>query len=391
MRRISPSEARLVRKAFDLWDYVERVLPVVREVKAKGEEAVRKYNEAFDSYEGPLWMKREEIESYAKDSLVSLFERALEQISAFHKEVAPKSSSFVRKGVRALSLWSPVERLGAYVPGGLYPYPSTVLMTAGAAKALGVKEVVVATPPRFATSEAVASALAASGADEVLLAGGAQGVAGLAYVAKVHKLVGPGGPYVQAAKLLASADVPIDMIAGPTELVVIADQSADPVEIAYDMLAQAEHGPTSFALLITTSEELAEEVERLVSGEEVEGELYATVVKDLKEATELASEIAPEHVSLYADLAEPPAAGAASFRAPSPFLDYAAGPNHVLPTSGWAKGRGPLGPADFMRWTALVEAFPEAEELIKTALEIAKIEGMKYHARALEHKLSKTF
>lgn len=391
LRRLSPEEAKRVREELDLWSYLEKVLPVVKDVKKRGLEAVKEYNKRFDNYDGCVYLSQEDFSSYSKESLVSLFEEVMEQIAAFHKAVAPRSASFVSEGVRALALWRPVKRLGAYVPGGLYPYPSTVLMTAGVAKALGVEEVVVATPPKFATSEVMASALVASGVDSLLVAGGAHGVAGLAYVAKVHKLVGPGGPYVQAAKLLVSTDVPIDMVAGPTELVVIADSTADPEEVAYDMLAQAEHGPTSFALLISVDEGLVEEVARIVENEEVEGKLYATVVEGLEEAKALASEIAPEHVSLYADLSEPPVSGATSFKSPSPFLDYAAGPNHVLPTSGWARGRGPLGPTDFMRWTALVEAFPEAEKLMKLALELAKLEGMKYHAKALEVKLSKMF
>ncbi len=387
MIRVSPEEAKRLKREVELWDYVEKVLPVVRDVKARGIEAIKYYNSKFDNYEGCVFLTAEDFSSYSKESLISLFEEALEQIASFHKAVAPKDVSFVKGGVRALALWRPVERLGAYVPGGLYPYPSTALMTAGVAKELGVKEVVVATPPKFATSEVMASAFVASKVDSLLLAGGAHGVAGLAYVTKAHKVVGPGGPYVQAAKLLVSAEVPIDMVAGPTELVVIADSTADPEEVAYDMLAQAEHGPTSFALLVSDSEELIDDVERIVEGEEVEGKLYATHVKNLDEAYSIVDELAPEHVSLYADLAEPPVAGACSFKSPSPFLDYCAGPNHVLPTSGWAKGRGPLGPTDFMRWTALVEVFPEAKRLLEIALEIAKLEGMKYHAKALEKKL----
>ncbi|HIH90502.1 histidinol dehydrogenase [Ignicoccus hospitalis] len=389
LKFVPPEEVKNVRGSLDLWEYVEKVMPVVKEVKARGLEAVKKYNKAFDNYEGCVSLSQEDFASYSKESLVSLFEEVLEQLSAFHKQTAPKDSAFSSKGVRAVTLWRPVERLGAYVPGGLYPYPSTALMTAGVAKALGVKEVTVATPPKFATSEVMASAFLASKVDSVLAAGGAHGVSALAYVAGAHKVVGPGGPYVQAAKLLVSVDVPIDMIAGPTELAVIADSSADPEEVAYDMLAQAEHGPTSFALLVSTDEGLVLEVEKRVKGEEVEGGLYATVVRDLEEAKRLVSELAPEHVSVYAETYEPPVAGAASFKAPSPFLDYSAGPNHVLPTSGWAKARGPLGPVDFMRWTTLVEVFPEAADLLKLAAELARLEGMKYHAKAIEYKLSK--
>jgi len=238
-------------------------------------------------------------------------------------------------------------------------------------------------------SEAVRAAIRASGVDKVIASGGAHGIAALAYVEKVDKVVGPGGPYVQAAKLLVSAHVPIDMVAGPTELVVIADEGAEAEEVAYEMLAQAEHGPLSFAVLMTPSERLIEEVEEVVNGEEVEGDLYAVKVKDVKEAIRLTSELAPEHVATFVDTYEVPVAGAISLNTPSPFLDYSAGPNHVLPTSGWAKGRGPLGPTDFMRWRAIVKAYPEARELMELALKIAEMEGMKYHAKALRKALGR--
>ena len=387
MKRLPPERLNEVRKELDLWEYAEKVRPIVKDVRERGLEAVKAYAEKFDGYKGEVTISPESLE--APNDLVKLFERVLEQLASFHKEVMPKNSLFSKNGVRAYALWEPLDKLGAYAPGGLYPYPSTILMTAGVAKALGVKEVVLATPPKALESEAVRAAIRASGVDKVIASGGAHGIAALAYVEKVDKVVGPGGPYVQAAKLLVSAHVPIDMVAGPTELVVIADEGAEAEEVAYEMLAQAEHGPLSFAVLMTPSERLIEEVEEVVNGEEVEGDLYAVKVKDVKEAIRLTSELAPEHVATFVDTYEVPVAGAISLNTPSPFLDYSAGPNHVLPTSGWAKGRGPLGPTDFMRWRAIVKAYPEARELMELALKIAEMEGMKYHAKALRKALGR--
>ena len=254
---------------------------------------------------------------------------------------------------------------------------------------MGVEEVVVATPPNSLKSEAVASALYASGVDKVIVAGGAHGIAALAFLAKVHKIVGPGGPYVQAAKVLVSSHVPIDMIAGPTELVVIADSTSNPEEVAYDMLAQAEHGPLSFALLITDDEDLASQVEAVIGEreKEIEGELYYVLVEDLKEGVELVNSLAPEHVSIYAELYDIPTAGAISIKTPSPLIDYSAGPNHVLPTGGWAKARGPLSPVDFYRWSQGVRAYPESRELVELAIRVARMEGMKYHELVLKKYL----
>ncbi len=381
MKRIAPEEAKGIRKGLDLWDYMDKVRPIVKDVRERGLEAVKEYVAKFDQYEGDVVIDPNELN--ADEELVRLFEEVLDQLASFHSYVAPKGSSFSKRGIRAITIWEPIDRLGAYAPGGLYPYPSTILMTAGIAKALGVKEVILATPPKSLESEAVRAAIKASKVDKVVAAGGAHGIAALAYTFNVDKVVGPGGPYVQAAKLLVSAHVPIDMVAGPTELVVIADEKSDPEEVAFDMLAQAEHGPLSFALLLSPSEGLIEAVERIVEKEKVEGELYASKVKDVNEAIKIASEIAPEHVALYVDAYEVPVAGAISLETPSPLLDYAAGPNHVLPTSGWAKGRGPLGPSDFMRWRVLVKAYPEAKGLAELALKLAEMEGMKYHAKAL--------
>ncbi len=392
LRRLE-SEAQLLEvmnRRIDLWEYMEKVKDIVRNVKENGLQALSHYVKEFDGYEAPkLVLASSELRKDLDEELVEAFKEILDQLEAFNRSLIPRDVAFRTNGISVEALWRPIERIGVYAPGGAFPYPSTILMTAGLAKRLGVKEVVVSTPPKVIDNPAVRAALVASGADEVILAGGAHGIAALAYIAKVHKVIGPGGPYVQAAKVLVSADVPIDMVAGPTELVVIADDRADPKEVAYDMMAQAEHGPLSFALLLTTSEGLEEEVRKLTSQFEYDN-LYSFIVGDLREALSITNKIAPEHVSSFVDAFELPVSGAVSLQTPSPLIDYAAGPNHVLPTSGWARARGPLSPYDFFRWTAVTKSYPESGRLFELAIKLAELEGMKYHAEALRIKLEKT-
>ncbi|ALU11627.1 histidinol dehydrogenase [Ignicoccus islandicus DSM 13165] len=377
----------IIERKMDLWDYMEKVKDVVKEIRLNGMEALSKYVKKFDNYDGEkLILEKNELQRNVDEELVNVFQEVLDQLEAFNRSVLPPNSSIRSNGIAGEILWFPIKRLGVYSPGGIFPYPSTILMTAGLAKRLGVREVIVSTPPKAAFNPAVRAALVASDVDEVILAGGAHGIAALAYVAKVHKIVGPGGPYVQAGKVLVSVDVPIDMIAGPTELVVIADETANPKEVAYDMMAQAEHGPLSFALLLTTSTELEEKVSDLVSDFEHDN-LYSYVVRNISEAIEITNEIAPEHVSSFVDSFELPISGAISIKTPSPLIDYSAGPNHVLPTSKWARARGPLSPLDFYRWMAIVKSYPESIKLIELAIKIAELEGMKYHAEALRVKL----
>jgi len=391
LERLEKDAILTVRNELDLWEYISKVLPIVKDVKERKEYALKEYVKRFDGYEGEICMKKDDIYTKADDELVRVFERVLDQLESFNKALIPSNVEVRISGIIGSQLWEPINKLGAYVPGGLYPYPSTVLMTAGLAKRLGVKEVVVATPPKAALSKSVASALVASNVDKVVLAGGAHGIAALAYLEGVHKIVGPGGPYVQAAKVLVSSHVPIDMVAGPTELAVLASTNADPEEIAYDMLAQAEHGPLSFAVLVTDNEELANRVKKIVETFEndIEGKLYYTIVDDVEEGVKLISQLAPEHVSLYVDSYKLPVAGAVSANTPSPLIDYASGANHVLPTSGWARARGPLSPVDFFRWTVMVKAYPESKELFEVAIKIANMEGMRFHETALKEALKK--
>ncbi len=371
----------LKRRRLNLMNYLEKVMPIVNDVKERGVEAALEYSSKFDKRKGEVNVKVEECAREVTDEFKRAVKVALNAVNEFARSSAPKDVYYSHAGLRISVLFRPVKRAGIYVPGGKYPYPSTAIMTAGIARAVGVKEVIVSTPPGEECIVPPPTAYVLQElADEVNAVGGAQGVALLAYYNEVHKIYGPGGPYVQAAKLAVSADVPIDMVAGPTELVVIADEG-DPLEIANDMMAQAEHGPLSFSLLLTPSKEMAERVEEYVKDFKG-GKIYIYIVSDLREAIEITNEIAPEHVSIYGPLREV-VSGAISHRIPSPLLDYAAGPSHVLPTSRWALARGGLSPIDFLRWTFIVQGKPE-RELVEAAKTIAKYEGMNYHLKALE-------
>ncbi len=369
----------LKKRRLNLMEYLEKVMPIVKDVKERGVEAALEYSEKFDKRKGAVGVNVEECAKEVNEDFKKAVKVALNAVEEFAKNNLPKDIYYSFSGLRISTLFRAIKRVGIYVPGGAYPYPSTAIMTAGLAKAVGVKEIVVSTPPgeKCIIPPPTAYVLQEL-ADEVNAIGGAQGIALLAYHNNVHKIYGPGGPYVQAAKIAVSSDVPIDFVAGPTELVVIAEDG-DPLEIANDLLAQAEHGPLSFALLLTPSEELGKKVEEYVKEAK---NVYIYIVNNLKEAVEITNEIAPEHVSIYGPLREV-VSGAISHRIPSPLLDYSAGPSHVLPTSRWALARGGLTPWDFMRWTFIVQGKPE-RELIEAAKTLAKYEGMKYHLNALE-------
>jgi histidinol dehydrogenase len=304
----------------------------------------------------------------------------------------------------------PLERVGIYVPGGMGAYPSTVLMNAIPARVAGVRDVVMVSPAsRDGDRASVLAAAAIAGVDEVYRVGGAHAIAALAYGTKtirpVDKIVGPGNAYVQAAKRMVYGVTDIDKMAGPSEVLVIADDSANARWVAADLIAQAEHGSgDESAMLLTPSRRLAQEVvvalddalEDLPRAEAVSRALArrgaAVVVKNLAEAFELANRIAPEHLEL--DVRNPArwlpqvtAAGAVFLGAmsPAPLGDYLAGPNHVLPTGGAARFASPLGAYDFVKRTSIIGASAAAlKRLGPEVARLARMEGFEGHARAIE-------
>ena len=396
-------------RGLGLWEYLERVRPVVEDIRRRGYEAVREYSVRFDGFDPVDPVLGRGVMREAFDSIGERERWALETVARavrrFHSSIRPPETWV--PGARLV--WSPVERVGAYAPGGMHPYPSTVIHTVAPARAAGVSRVAVATPPcrggggcgGFPVNPVTLAAAYAAGADVVYSIGGAQAVAAMAFgagpVEPVDKIVGPGNPYVQAAKLLVSSVVGIDMVAGPTELAVVADSSADPEEVALDMAAEAEHGPLSVAVLFTDSrslgEAVAERLERLASGDM--GRLAVVVTSGFGEALRLADEFAAEHLVAYVSegnrarlLERPPRAGILSLGVPPALLDYGFGPSHVLPTGGAARWRGGLGFPDYSRLVAVVEGEPPLDgEAWEASLLLARLEGFRFHAESLRARI----
>jgi len=387
-------------------DYLDRVRPIVEDVRRRGYEAVREYTLRFDGVdvEDPRLAGDALREAYEglDERLRWALRVAAGALRRFHYSTRPPESWVPGARLRHL----PLRRVAAYAPGGAHPYPSTVLHTVIPARAAGASWVAVATPPRRGrgggrpVSDLMLAAAYVAGADVVYAVGGAQAVAALAYgagpVERVDKIVGPGNPYVQAAKLLVSGDVGIDMVAGPTELAVVADESADPRLVALDMLAEAEHGPLSVAALFTPSRRVAEEAAGLLeklAGEGV-GRLYVVEAASLGEALRLADEMAAEHLVLHLSpaareeaMSRGLAAGVVAASVPPALLDYAYGPSHVLPTGGAARWRGGLSVYDFLRPVAYVDDSMVGRELLEASIVLAEAEGFRLHAESLRERL----
>jgi histidinol dehydrogenase len=335
-------------------------------------------------------------------------ELAASRIRAFHLRQLRTSWFAEEEGAILGQLCRPLERVGIYVPGGTAAYPSTVLMSAIPAAIAGVPEVVMCTPPRRDGSIAPAILAAAdlAGVHTIFKVGGVQAIAAMAYgtgsIARVDKIVGPGNAYVAAAKRLIFGQVGIDMIAGPTEILIIADEAASASWAAADLLSQAEHDPLSSALLITPSRKVAEEVadevkrqlaelpRRAIAESSIATYGAAVVVTDLDQAVDLSNRIAPEHLELLVEdpwrlLPRVKHAGAIFMGGSSPEVagDYLAGPNHVLPTGGTARFSSPLSVDDFQRRSSLIALSQEKLAALEPAMvELARLEGLEAHARA---------
>ena len=357
------------------------VAEIFNAVKENGFSAVRDYSLCFDHAE-PREIRREELDAaYAAcpGALIAALEHAAANIRDYNEKLlshtlewSSPDGGVVGRIVRGL------KRVGVYVPGGTAAYPSSVLMNAVPAKVAGVEEIVMVTPPTGNLNHAVLAAAKIAGVDRVIAVGGAQAVAALTYgagfIPRVDKLVGPGNAYVAAAKRMAYGTLDIDMVAGPSEVLVIADESADPKYVAADLLSQAEHDKLASAVLLTTSAALAQAVAAelvrqtgyLSRSEIMECALRdfgcAIVCRDLEQAAQLANEIAPEHLEIMT--ADPRAllpairnAGAVFLGAwsPEPLGDYLAGPDHVLPTSGTARFFSPLSVDSFLKTMSVIQ------------------------------------
>lgn len=392
---------------------------IIADVQERGDVAVRALTARFDGAKlASLFLEDARWDALAAQcpaQVRAALERAHQRVRDFHApQVPPSYEQKLPDGGVLRCLTLPLQRAACYVPGGRATYPSTVIMTVTPARIAGVPEIIVATPPRRDGTIApeVAAAARIAGASRILLAGGAQAVAALALgtesIPRVDVIVGPGNAYVTEAKKQLSGSVRIDGLAGPTEVVIVADRSADARLAAIDLIAQGEHDPLAFSVLVTPDEALAKRI-----AAEIERELSAhpnriaadslaahgalVVARDLDEALAFADELAPEHLELMladarAAVSKVPRAAAVfvGHHTPVPVGDYLAGPNHTLPTSGTARFASPLGTADFVRRQNVIE-YPAAQ-LAADAKEIAALghaEGLHGHARAVEARSEK--
>ena len=384
---------------------------VLKDVREGGYKAVERYSMQFDKA-APREITKEEVEAaYAAcpQELIEAMETAAENIRDYNEKLLPRTIEWhnpaggtVGRIVRGLT------RVGIYVPGGTAAYPSSVLMNAVPAKVAGVQEIVMVTPPTENLNQAVLAAAKIAGVDRVIGVGGIQAVAALTYgagfIPKVDKICGPGNAYVAAAKRLVYGTIDIDMVAGPSEVLVIADESANPKYIAADLLSQAEHDVLASAGLLTTSETLARKVDEEILRQSaylsrraiIEQSLTdfgaAIVCPDLSACAALANEIAPEHLEICTK--EPRAllplilnAGAVFLgeNAPEPLGDYLAGPNHVLPTSGTARFFSPLSVDSFLKTMSVLEYSREnLQQQWKQIAAFANAESLTAHANSIE-------
>jgi len=390
----------VTRKAVRLEEAERTVAPILADVRERGDAALLDYARKFDRFEG------DSVRIHVTGELEPEFQRAVELAAKNIREYAqaqlPKEWFETYADGRKLGqVVRPLEAMGAYVPAGRYPLPSTLLMTVIPAQVAGVKTTCVACPNPSVEILGIAHWL---GVTRIFRMGGAQAIAALAYgtetVPKVDRIVGPGNIYVAAAKKLLAGEVGIDFVAGPTEIVIIA-ADGNPSWIAADLLAQAEHDVDASAILLTTSRSLAEsvaqEVERQlatlptahVARPSIESNGAIVLVDSLERAVEISNQLAPEHLALHdaALLAKIQHAGAVFLGPSSPEAagDYASGPNHVLPTSGAARTRGGLSAADFVKVIAVQEMSPAGLDLLTPAISLlARAEGLEAHARSAE-------
>ena len=405
----------LSRGDLDYKDINVTVEEIVEDVKQNGDSAVLKYTQKFDGANLEIMeVTKEEIDKAWERTPKSLKDALMEagnNIKKFHEK--QKRNSFIDneiKGRMVGQLVNPIEKVGIYVPGGKSPYPSTVLMNAIPAKVAGVKELTMVTPPNK-NGEIMDNILVAAriaNVDRIFKVGGVQAIAGLAYgtqtIPKVYKITGPGNIYVALAKKQVYGIVDIDMIAGPSEILIIADELAKPKYIAADLLSQAEHDELASSVLITPCEKLAEAVskevdlqlakltKREIAEKSLENYGRIIITKNLDEAIDIANDIAPEHLELmiaepflYVNSIKNTGAIFVGENTPEPLGDYYAGPNHTLPTNGTAKFSSPLSVDDFIKKTSVIYYSKDALKEVKdTIVEISESEGLTAHSNSIK-------
>lgn len=396
------------------------VAAILADVQARGYEAVEEYSVKFDG-NPPREVSMEELEQAAgriDAQLLSALQRSAQHIRAYQQELLSEVQMGLRMwdsptGGQVGRLVRPLRRVGVYVPGGRAAYPSSVLMNVIPAKVAGVEEVVMVTPPTENLSDVVLAAAWVAGVDRCIAVGGAQAVAaltyGAGYIPRVDKLVGPGNAFVAEAKRMAYGNLDIDMVAGPSEVLVIADRTANPSHMAADLLSQAEHDPLASAVLLTDSMELAQAVQGEITrqlgylsrSEIMEQSLRdfgcAIVCPDLETCANLADQVAPEHMEIVAEnprqvleLVHNAGAIFLGGNTPEPLGDYMAGPDHVLPTSGTARFFSPLSVDSFLKKTSVLEYTREDLERVKDEIiTLAQSEHLTAHANSIQVRFEK--
>ena len=410
--------ARYTEQTID-FEIEKTVSEIIQNVAQNGDQAVRDYERKFDSvnladFSIPAFQLDQALDSIDEDLRAAL-ELAKQNITSFHKQEIENSFVDVSTpGIMRGEKITPLASVGLYVPGGTAAYPSTILMCGIPAKLAGVKRIVMVTPPQPAgINPAVLAAAKLAGVDEVYQVGGAQAIAALAYgtetIPAVDKIMGPGNIFVATAKKQVFGKVAIDMVAGPSEIGILADDSANAKEIAADLLSQAEHDKRARAMLITNSKSLAEavskEIERQLSTlprqeiarTSIEDRGFIAVMENTAEMFELMNDVAPEHLEVqlenptqYLGLIKNAGSVFLGRYASEPLGDYVAGPNHVLPTGGTARFASPLGVYDFVKRTQFIQFDQQNLKAdLKAITKLARTEGLEAHARAIEARFDK--
>jgi len=398
---LDQAQSFVQRKAVRLAEAEQTVAPILDAVRERGDQAVLEFARKFDGYAGNDFSVST-AHARVSDNFLSALETAARNIREYAELQLPKENWVTFPDGRRLgNIVRPLESMGAYIPAGRYPLPSTLLMTVLPAQVAGVQTICVTSPHPNPEILAAARFL---GIPSVFRMGGAHAIAALAFgtasVPKVDRIVGPGNIYVAAAKKLLAGEVGIDFIAGPTEIVIIAED-ADPRHLAADLLAQAEHDVEASAILLTTSKRLAERVvletarqlQTLVTApiacEAIRNNSAVILCPSLDAAVEASNRLAPEHLVIYDESLLPKIQHAGSIfvgpSSPEAAGDYASGPNHVLPTSGAARIRGGLSSADFVKVISVQRLTPEALRKLAPAITtLARAEGLEAHARSVE-------
>ncbi|WP_157154020.1 histidinol dehydrogenase [Brachyspira murdochii] len=405
----------LLRSQFSYDDVNEKVKAILEDVKQNGDNALKKYAKMFDNAEiDNLRVTEKEIEeayNRVDEKFKETLKLAYNNIEKFHKKQL--RNSFITNeeyGIVMGQIINPIEKVGVYIPGGTAVYPSTVLMNVIPAKVAGVNEIILVSPPNKEgkINDNILAASKIAGVNKVFKTGGAQAIAALSYgtesIPRVYKIVGPGNIYVAMAKRLVYGEVSIDMVAGPSEILIIADETSNPIHIASDMLAQAEHDKLASSILITTSKDIAEKVkeelykqlEKLsrkdIAMESIENNGRIIITETIDEAIYISNEIAPEHLEI--SIKEPFSVLSKIKNAGSIFLgdytpealgDYLSGANHVIPTSGTAKFASPLSVDDFIKKSYITYYTKDALEKVKdNIINFAEHESLEAHANSVK-------